>query len=155
PLARYVAMRQDQLTFPFRRYQMQKVWRGERPQAGRFREFYQCDIDIIGNEQLSLFAYAEIPSVIYHVFSAMGIGRFKIRISNRKVLQGYLELLGTGTEDESRSALQVVDSLDKVGTAKVKADLLAATSLSDQNVDRLIEFVTYDGDTDAILIYLE
>ncbi|MFE7797988.1 histidine--tRNA ligase [Nocardia sp. NPDC057440] len=155
PLARYVATRQDQLTFPFRRYQIQKVWRGERPQAGRFREFYQCDIDIIGNEQLSLFADAEIPSVIYHVFSEMSIGRFKIRISNRKILQGYLELLGAGTEEESRTVLQIVDSLEKVGTSKVRTDLLAATSLTDEKAARLIEFVTYDGDTDAILAYLD
>jgi histidyl-tRNA synthetase len=155
PLARYVAMRQDQLTFPFRRYQIQKVWRGERPQSGRFREFYQCDIDIIGNEQLSLFADAEIPSVIYHVFSAMDIGRFKIRISNRKVLQGFLEVLGIGSEEQSRAALQIVDSLEKIGVDKVEAELSADTDLDAAGVQRLVEFVTHDGDTDAVLAYLD
>ncbi|MEV0357669.1 histidine--tRNA ligase [Nocardia sp. NPDC050697] len=155
PLARYVATRQDQLTFPFRRYQIQKVWRGERPQSGRFREFYQCDIDIIGNEQLSLFADAEIPSVIYHVFSAMDIGRFKIRVSNRKVLQGFLEVLGVGSEEQSRAALQIVDSLEKIGVNRVMTELGADTDLDAAGIRRLIEFVTYDGDTDALLAYLD
>src|SRR5688572_15599871 len=87
PLARYVAMRERELAFPFRRYQIQRVWRGENPQAkkGRFREFYQCDIDIIGRDKLSYLAEAEIPSVIYSVFKEMAIGEFRIRINNRKV----------------------------------------------------------------------
>ena len=93
PLARYVAMRERELAFPFRRYQIQRVWRGETPQAnkGRFREFYQCDIDIIGRDKLSYLAEAEIPSVIYSVFREMAIGEFRIRINNRKVLQGMLQ----------------------------------------------------------------
>ena len=94
PLARYVAQHFNKLVFPFRRYQIQKVWRGERPQAGRFREFYQCDIDVIGNGKLSLLNDAELPLVIHAIFSRIGIGRFRIRINNRKVLQGYLAGLG-------------------------------------------------------------
>src|SRR5579859_690443 len=87
PLARYVAMHRDKLTFPFRRYQIQKVWRGERAQAGRYREFYQCDIDVVGRGELSVLNDAEIPSVIYHIFREMQIGQFVIRINNRKIVE--------------------------------------------------------------------
>ena len=112
PLARYVAMRERELAFPFRRYQIQRVWRGETPQArkGRFREFYQCDIDIINRDHLSYLAEAEIPSVIYSVFSEMAIGEFRIRINNRKVLRGILQ--GFSVPDERASS--VLRSLDKI-----------------------------------------
>ena len=104
PLARYVAMRERELAFPFRRYQIQRVWRGETPQArkGRFREFYQCDIDIIGRDKLSYLAEAEIPSVIYSVFRDMGIGDFRIRINNRKVLKGLLQHFSVPEESAPR-----------------------------------------------------
>ena len=112
PLARYVAMRERELAFPFRRYQIQRVWRGENPQVkrGRFREFYQCDIDIIGRESLSYLYEAEIPSVIYSVFREMAIGEFRIRINNRKVLKGILRHF----EVREEAAAEVLRSLDKV-----------------------------------------
>jgi histidyl-tRNA synthetase len=112
PLARYVAMRERELAFPFRRYQIQRVWRGENPQVkrGRFREFYQCDIDIIGRESLSYLFEAEIPSVIYSVFRALAIGEFRIRINNRKVLKGILRHF----EVREEAAADVLRSLDKV-----------------------------------------
>src|SRR6476619_160353 len=118
PLARYVAMRERDLAFPFRRYQIQRVWRGETPQAkkGRFREFYQCDIDIINREKLSYLAEAEIPSVIYSVFEEMGIGAFSIRINNRKLLKGLLE----GFEVRQQDAAGVLRILDK--TEKESSD---------------------------------
>jgi histidyl-tRNA synthetase len=114
PLARYVAMRERELAFPFRRYQIQRVWRGETPQAnkGRFREFYQCDIDIIGRDKLSYLAEAEIPSVIYSVFKEMAIGDFRIRINNRKVLKGLLERFEVRQEDVT-NVLRILDKTEK------------------------------------------
>ena len=93
PLARYVSQRYNDLTFPFKRYQMNKVYRGEKQQKGRYREFYQCDIDVIGNESLDLVYDAEIPTIIYHVFKELNIGEFVIKINNRKVLNGFFESL--------------------------------------------------------------
>ena len=124
PLARYVAMRERELAFPFRRYQMQRVWRGETPQArkGRFREFYQCDIDIIGREKLSYLAEAEIPSVIYSVFTEMAIGEFRIRINNRKVLRGILQEFGVADE-KAPAVLRTLDKAEKEDAAKIRADL--------------------------------
>jgi len=124
PLARYVAMRERELAFPFRRYQIQRVWRGETPQArkGRFREFYQCDIDIINREKLSYLAEAEIPSVIYSVFREMAIGEFRIRINNRKVLKGVLHEFQV--KDPSAAAvLRALDKIEKEDAGKVRADL--------------------------------
>ena len=124
PLARYVAMRERELAFPFRRYQIQRVWRGESPQAkkGRFREFYQCDIDIIGREKLSSLAEAEIPSVIYSVFREMAIGEFRIRISNRKVLKGLLQKYGVA-DASSAAVLRALDKVDREDRAKILADM--------------------------------
>jgi len=124
PLARYVAMRERELAFPFRRYQIQRVWRGETPQArkGRFREFYQCDIDIIGRDKLSFLAEAEIPSVIYSVFREMGIGDFRIRINNRKVLKGLLQHFGIA-EQHSAAVLRILDKSEKEEAFKIRAQL--------------------------------
>ena len=124
PLARYVAMRERELAFPFRRYQIQRVWRGESPQAkkGRFREFYQCDIDIIGREKLSSLAEAEIPSVIYSVFKEMAIGEFRIRINNRKVLRGLLESFQV-KEEKAPAVLRALDKVDREDKAKILEDL--------------------------------
>jgi len=124
PLARYVAMRERELAFPFRRYQIQRVWRGETPQArkGRFREFYQCDIDIIGREKLSYLAEAEIPSVITSVFREMAIGEFRIRINNRKVLRGILQEFGVA-DDKAPAVLRTLDKTEKEDAAKLRADL--------------------------------
>lgn len=124
PLARYVAMRERELAFPFRRYQIQRVWRGETPQAnkGRFREFYQCDIDIINRDKLSYLAEAEIPSVIYSVFREMAIGEFRIRINNRKVLKALLRKFEVPGE-RSAAVLRVLDKAEKEPAAKICAGL--------------------------------
>jgi histidyl-tRNA synthetase len=126
PLARYVAMRERELAFPFRRYQIQRVWRGETPQAnkGRFREFYQADIDIIGREKLSYLAEAEIPSVIYSVFKEMAIGEFRIRINNRKVLKGLLRHFAV-PEDRVGAVLRILDKVDKESEAGICAQVEA------------------------------
>ena len=115
PLARYVAQHNNELVFPFRRYQIQKVWRGERPQHGRFREFTQCDIDIVGDGRLSLLADAEIPAVISNVFNSLDIGDFTIRISNRKILTGYLDHLGFA-ESDAAIILREADKIERQGT---------------------------------------
>ena len=124
PLARYVAMHERELAFPFRRYQIQRVWRGETPQArkGRFREFYQCDIDIINRDRLSYLAEAEIPSVIYSVFREMAIGEFRIRINNRKVLRGLLQEFGV-PEEKSAAVLRILDKAEKEERAKLEEEL--------------------------------
>jgi histidyl-tRNA synthetase len=124
PLARYVAMRERELAFPFRRYQIQRVWRGETPQAkkGRFREFYQCDIDVINRDSLSYLAEAEIPSVIYSVFREMAIGAFRIRINNRKALKGILQQFGVAPE-KSAAVLRILDKTEKEEAASLLAQL--------------------------------
>jgi histidyl-tRNA synthetase len=124
PLARFVAMHERELAFPFRRYQIQRVWRGESPQArkGRFREFYQCDIDIIGREKLSYLAEAEIPSVIYSVFEEMGIGKFRIRINNRKVLKGLLERFEV-TQENTDAVLRTLDKIEKLSREEIERSL--------------------------------
>ena len=150
PLARYVAMRERELAFPFRRYQIQRVWRGETPQArkGRFREFYQCDIDVIGREKLSYLAEAEIPAVIYAVFREMAIGEFRIRINNRKVLKGLLA--GFKVKDESApSVLRILDKAEKEDAAKLAAEL------EGQGVSKeLLKLVSTRRDTNQTLAVL-
>jgi len=140
PLARYVAQYFHDLTFPFRRYQIQKVWRGERPQEGRFREFYQCDIDIIGNSKLSFLADAEIPAVINEVFSRLNIGQFRIRINNRKILGGYLSSLGIQQNDIS-SAMSEIDGLEKHGIDCV-VNGLSKFGIARKKAETLVEFIT-------------
>ena len=117
PLAKYVAMNYGQLTFPFRRFQIGKVYRGERAQRGRFREFYQADIDVIGDGKLDILNEAEIPSIIYKTFTELGLKHFKIRVNNRKVLNGLFELLGL--KEQSADVMRTVDKLEKIGRAKV------------------------------------
>ena len=139
PLARYVAMRERELAFPFRRYQIQRVWRGETPQArkGRWREFYQCDIDIIGREKLSYLAEAEIPSVIYSVFKEMAIGEFRIRINNRKVLRGLLQEFGVA-DDKAAAVLRTLDKTEKEDAGRIRGDLERAGVSSAGNLLELI-----------------
>ena len=157
PLARYVAQHNNELVFPFRRYQIQKVWRGERPQHGRFREFTQCDIDIVGDGRLSLMADAEIPAVISTVFTSLDIGDFTIRISNRKILTGYLEHLGFG-EDDAALILREADKIERQGTGPLlqalddlpngKAaadDILALVSMNGNPADVLESLSPIDG----------
>ncbi len=140
PLARYVAMRYNDLSFPFRRSQIQKVWRGERPQAGRFREFYQCDIDVIGNGSLSHVNDAEIPSIINNIFTELNIGRFLIRINNRKILQGYLSYLGV-TSEKFAELLRVIDKIEKIGREEVVNQLVNDLSVEVDIAEKVLQFV--------------
>lgn len=141
PLARYVAQYHRELTFPFRRYQIQKVWRGERPQAGRFREFYQCDIDVIGDGELSLLTDAEIPSIIFRIFQEMNIGPFIIRVNNRKILQGFFASIGV-PEGKNAGVMRVVDKLDKVGINQVSTELISVFGLSTNQAAQVIDFTS-------------
>jgi histidyl-tRNA synthetase len=155
PLARYVAMRERELAFPFRRYQIQRVWRGETPQArkGRFREFYQCDIDIINRDKLSYLAEAEIPSVIYSVFREMAIGEFRIRINNRKVLKGLLQEFGV-RDEKSAAVLRTLDKVEKEDAAKIREDL-EREGMSRDAASRLFGLISTRRDTDETFAALE
>jgi len=151
PLARYVAMRERELAFPFRRYQIQRVWRGETPQAnkGRFREFYQCDIDIIGREKLSYLAEAEIPSVIYAVFREMAIGEFRIRINNRKLLKGLLTHFEIAQENAA-NVLRILDKVEKEETKEILEGLEAA-GVEHTYATQLHSIISTRADIDATL----
>ena len=148
-LAKYVAMNYGRLTFPFKRYEIGKSYRGERAQRGRFREFYQADIDIIGDDKLDVLNEAEIPSVIYNSFKSLGLTRFTIRINNRKTLNGFFEIIGI-TEGAS-AVMRVVDKLDKLGRDKLSEILVDDLSLSKAQVSEILDFVTFDGDPFEII----
>jgi histidyl-tRNA synthetase len=154
PLARYVAMRERELAFPFRRYQIQRVWRGENPQVkrGRFREFYQCDIDIINRDRLSYLAEAEIPSVIHSVFREMAIGEFRIRINNRKVLRGLLEEFGVADE-KSAPVLRVLDKIGKEDGARIR-DELGREGMSADSATRVYQLLASGRSSDETLAAL-
>jgi histidyl-tRNA synthetase len=142
PLARYVAEHERELAFPFRRYQMQRVYRGERAQRGRFREFYQCDIDVIGKDTLSVRYDAEIPAVIHAVFRALDIGAFTIQINNRKLMRGFFESLGIADGERQTLVLREVDKLDKRGADYVRSVLTGeAFGLSSETAQRILDFV--------------
>ena len=142
PLARYVAEHEHDLSFPFRRYQMQRVYRGERAQRGRFREFYQCDIDVIGKDSLSVRYDAEIPAVIYSVFRDLNIGPFTIQLNNRKLMRGYFENLGIADAEQQMLVLREVDKLDKRGPDYVRDTLTGeAFGLSSDVATRILDFV--------------
>jgi histidyl-tRNA synthetase len=142
PLARYVAEHEHDLTFPFRRYQIQRVYRGERAQRGRFREFYQCDIDVIGKDQLSVRYDAELPAVIYSVFRDLDIGPFTIQINNRRLMRGYLRGLGIDEPEKQSLVLREIDKLDKRGPEHVREVLTGdAFALSATTADKLLAFV--------------
>lgn len=142
PLARYVAEHERELSFPFRRYQMQRVYRGERAQRGRFREFYQCDIDVIGKDHLSVRYDAEIPAVIYSVFRELNIGPFTIALNNRKLLRGYFESLGITDPEQQMLVLREVDKLDKRGPDYVREALTGeAFNLSAETAASILTFV--------------
>jgi histidyl-tRNA synthetase len=151
PLARYVAMRERELAFPFRRYQIQKVWRGETPQArkGRFREFYQCDIDIINRDKLSYLAEAEIPSVIYSVFKEMAIGEFRIRINNRKVLKGLLQRFNV-PDQNAAAVLRALDKVEREDAAKIQGDL-EREGMSHREAQQLYGLITTTRSTPETL----
>ena len=153
PLARYVAEHEHDLAFPFRRYQMQRVYRGERAQRGRFREFYQCDIDVIGKDSLSVRYDAEMPAVIHAVFSELGIGAFTVHLNNRKLLRGFFEALGIAEGERQMLVLREVDKLDKRGAAHVRETLQGeAFGLSEAVTDRILSFVQVrsQGHADAL-----
>src|SRR4249920_916170 len=142
PLARYVAEHEHDLAFPFRRYQMQRVYRGERAQRGRFREFYQCDIDVIGKDALSVRYDAEMPAVIDTVFTELGIGKFTIQLNNRKLLRGFFEGLGIADGEKQMAVLREVDKLDKRGVDYVRETLSGeAFSLSAETTGKILAFV--------------
>ena len=151
PLARYVAQNYNSLTFPFRRYQIGKVYRGERNQKGRFREFYQCDIDIVGNNSLSVLNDAEIPSIIYSIFHNLGFEDFTIKINNRKLLNGFFEALEIQDKGE---VLSIIDKIDKIGVSTATQELLSS-GLSETVVDKILEFIKMSGNNEEILLLLQ
>ncbi|OPZ12251.1 MAG: Histidine--tRNA ligase [Alphaproteobacteria bacterium ADurb.BinA280] len=153
PLARYVAEHEHDLSFPFRRYQIQRVYRGERAQRGRFREFYQCDIDVIGKDQLSVRFDAELPAVINAVFTDLAIGPFTIQINNRKLMRGFFEGLGVTDSDQQGLVLREVDKLDKRGAEYVRETLMGeGFALSADAAQRVLDFVQIrsSGHADAL-----
>jgi histidyl-tRNA synthetase len=153
PLAKYVAMNYGQLTFPFRRYQIGKVYRGERPQRGRYREFYQADIDIIGDGKLDIANEAEIPSVIYQTFSRLGLKRFQIRVNNRKILNGFYEMMGLS--DKSQDVMRTVDKLDKIGAQAVHDILVDDFAVSPEAAQEVLNFIAIKGSNQEVLTALE
>ena len=153
PLAKYVALHYNELAFPFRRYQISKVYRGERAQRGRFREFYQADIDIIGDGKLDILNEAEIPAIIYKVFRGFGLNRFQIRVNNRKILTGFYSMLELG--EKSGDIMRTVDKLDKIGTEKVAALLVAECGLTQEQADEILKFISIRGTNSEVLAALE
>ena len=153
PLAKYVALHYNELAFPFRRFQISKVYRGERAQRGRFREFYQADIDIIGDGKLDILNEAEIPAIIYKVFRGFGLSRFQIRVNNRKILNGFYAMLGLS--EKSGDIMRTVDKLDKIGADKVKRILLEDCGLTDDQADEILRFIAITGSNAQVLSALE
>ena len=153
PLAKYVALHYNDLAFPFRRYQISKVYRGERAQRGRFREFYQADIDIIGDGKLDILNEAEIPAIIYKVFRGFGLERFQIRVNNRKILTGFYAMLGLS--EKSGDIMRSVDKLDKIGPEKVRKILLEDCGLTESDADEILKFISIRGTNSEVLAALE
>ncbi len=153
PLAKYVALHYNDLSFPFRRYQIGKVYRGERAQRGRFREFYQADIDVIGDGKLDITNEAEIPAIIYRTFSALGLKRFQIRVNNRKILNGFYAMLGL--TECSGDIMRTVDKLDKIGAEKVGALLRDELGLAGEAVEEILRFIHIGGTNEEVLAALE
>ena len=154
PLAKYVALHYNDLSFPFRRYQIGKVYRGERAQRGRFREFFQADIDVIGDGKLDVTNEAEIPAIIYQVFTRLGLHRFQIRVNNRKILNGFYAMLGL--TDKAGDIMRTVDKLDKIGAGKVR-DLLTAEDigLTEDQAGEILTFISIQGSNQQVLSALE
>ena len=154
PLAKYVAQYSGQLAFPFRRFQIGKVYRGERAQRGRFREFYQADIDIIGDGKLDISNDAEIPAIIYRTFTSLGLKRFQIRVNNRKILNGFYAMLDL--THESGAIMRTVDKLDKIGAAQVKELLMSEEiGLTADQAGEIMRFIAIDGSNEEVLQALE
>ena len=148
PLARYVSEHFAYLTFPVKRYQMSKVFRGERPQKGRFREFYQCDIDIIGIDNLPLIYDAEMPAVIYDIFKKLNFGPFIIRINNRKILNGFFDSLNL--KDNAQDILRIIDKIDKIGKENVEKELLEINN-DKSIINSIMTFISIKGSNDEII----
>ena len=154
PLAKYVAKNYADLAFPFRRFQIGKVYRGERAQRGRFREFYQADIDIIGDGKLDISNDAEIPAVIYRTFTGLGLKRFQIRVNNRKVLNGFYAMMDL--TNKSNLIMRTVDKLDKIGVAQVKELLMGQDlELTHEQADEIMNFIAISGTNAEVLAALE
>ena len=153
PLAKYVALHYGELSFPFRRYQIGKVYRGERAQRGRFREFYQADIDIIGDGKLDILNEAEIPSIIYTIFRRFGLKRFTIRVNNRKLLNGFYALLGLS--GQAGDIMRTVDKLDKIGAEKVRMILIEDCGVSEEQADEILRFIAIRGTNAEVLDALQ
>lgn len=145
PLAKYVAKNYGNLSFPFRRYQIGKVYRGERTQKGRFREFYQCDIDIIGDGELDLINDAELPSVIYNIFKSFGFDNFTIRVNNRKILNGLFEAIGQ--KESATEILRIIDKIDKIGKEAVIEEL-EKINVDSTSIEKIISFIEIEGTSD-------
>lgn len=151
PLAKYVSMYMQDLAFPFRRYQIAKVYRGERNQKGRYKEFYQCDIDIIGNEKLSLYNDAEIVKCMYEALKSIDVPDFEFQFNNRKILNGYFSYLGI---EDFESCLRIIDKLDKIGIDNVKEEL-SKLNLDNEKIDSILNFLQIDGTNLEIIEKLE
>lgn len=151
PLAKYVTQYYDKLSFPFKRYQIGKVYRGEKPQRGRYREFYQCDVDIIGDGELSVINDAELPSIIYNTFKNLGFDDFTICINNRKILNGLF--LGLELKEQSTDILRIIDKIDKIGVEDVRKELLK--EIVEEKVNTIMNFISISGSNNEKLQELE
>ena len=152
PLAKYVSQYYNKLSFPFKRYQIGKVYRGEKPQRGRYREFYQCDVDIIGDGKLSILNDAEIPSIIYNTFKNLGFDDFTVCINNRKILNGLFSSINLS--DSSEEILRIIDKIEKIGSNEVKEQLLELVKDA-KKVDIIMKFIKIEGDTESKLEQLD
>ena len=153
PLAKYVAGHYGELTFPFRRYQIGKVYRGERAQRGRFREFYQADIDVIGDGKLDIINEAEIPAIIYNTFSKLGITKFRIKVNNRKILNGFYAM--NGMSERAGDIMRTVDKLDKIGAEKVRQLLVDDVKMLPCKAENVLDFMAICGSNDEVIAALE
>lgn len=153
PLAKFVAANYGSLMFPFRRYQIGKVYRGERAQRGRFREFYQADIDIIGDGKLDIINEAEIPAIIYRTFTALGLRGFKIKVNNRKLLNGFYSL--AGMSEKAGDIMRTVDKLDKIGANKVRQLLMDELHMFSHKADDVMDFMAISGTNAEVIAGLE
>ena len=153
PLAKYVALHCNDLAFPFRRFQISKVYRGERAQRGRFREFYQADIDIIGDGKLDILNEAEIPAIIYKVFRGFGLNRFQIRVNNRKILNGFYGMLELS--EKSGEIMRTVDKLDKIGPEKTMMLLMDDCGITKEQATQIMNFIAINGNNEYNLLRLQ
>ena len=153
PLAKYVAGHYSELSFPFRRYQIGKVYRGERAQRGRFREFYQADIDVIGDGKLDILNEAEIPAIIYSTFTKLGLRNFKIKVNNRKLLNGFYAM--NGMSEKAGEIMRTVDKLDKLGEAKVKQLLVDEVKMYPDKAENVLDFMAITGSNAEVIARLE